>query len=892
MTDPKRYLITSALPYANGPKHIGHLAGAYLPADIYVRYLRAQKKDVVYVCGSDEHGAAITIQAMKENTTPREIVDKYHAMLKSNMADLGISFDIYHRTTEQLHHETAQEFFTVLNDKGDLEVKDTEQYFDEQANTFLADRYIVGTCPVCGNDNAFGDQCERCGTSLSPEELINPRSTLSGNAPIKKLTKHWYLPLDRHEEFLRKWILDDHKNDWKANVLGQCKSWLDAGLQPRAVTRDLDWGIKVPSPPAPQGGFLDSDDSDTPFDYQTADPFVYGLLKEFVAEHRSNPTTAEDILWQILRGKKLDGYKFRRQHIIGDFIADFVCLNKRLIIEVDGLVHQTPENSISDEERTTELNRLGFEVIRFTNQEVINQTDEVLNKILHKLTEKNTKLSDTKNPPSGGRGAGGAGKVLYVWFDAPIGYISATKQWAIDNKKDWKPYWYDEGTKLVHFIGKDNIVFHAIIFPVMLKLHGNILPDNVPSNEFMNLEGDKMSTSRGWSIEMEDYINDFVKKENGGDQMVDALRYYLTAIAPETKDSEFTWKGFQDAVKGELVDVFGNFVNRAFVLMHKLCKGKVPPLHADILDDVDKALFAEMVKTKTSIENLLETYKFRDAQYEVIDLARKGNKYMQEKQPWIVAKQVSESGQITEAAQKIIDNCLHICLQLTANLAVFINPFLPFAAKKMCYMMKVVDKMLDWENAGKGKLLSVGYSLREPRLLFRKIEDSEVKEQVEKLKIKSSKLRMESKEEASLPSKGGFLTPPIESVSKKENSDQPAPLAGGDGGPKPEIVFDDFAKIDLKVGTILTAEKVAKADKLLKLEVDMGIEKRTIVSGIAQHFDPADIIGKQVVVVANLAPRKMRGIESNGMILMAEDKAGKLHFVSPENAIESGSGVS
>ena len=711
MIDPKRYLITSALPYANGPKHIGHLAGAYLPADIYVRYLRAQKKDVVYVCGSDEHGAAITIQAMKENTTPREIVDKYHALLKSNMADLGISFDIYHRTSAEIHHETAREFFEVLNNNGDLEVKETEQYFDEEANTFLADRYIIGTCPICANNNAYGDQCEKCGTSLSPDELINPRSTLSGNAPIKKATKHWYLPLDRHEEFLRKWILEEHKNDWKANVSGQCKSWLDAGLQARAVTRDLDWGINLPA---------------------------------------------------------------------------------------------------------------GLE--------------------------------------------GGKGKVLYVWFDAPIGYISATKQWALDNNKDWKPYWQDKDTKLVHFIGKDNIVFHCIIFPVMLKLHGNILPDNVPSNEFMNLEGDKMSTSRGWSIEMDDYINDFVKKENGGDQMVDALRYYLTAIAPETKDSEFTWKGFQDAVKGELVDVFGNFVNRAFVLMHKLCKGKVPPLHADIMDDADSILLSEIVNTKNRIEHLLETYKFRDAQYEVIDLARKGNKYMQDKQPWIVAKTLDTNPD----AQKIIDNCLHICLQLTANLAVFINPFLPNAARKMCYMMKVVDKMLDWDNAGKSKLLSVGYSLREPQLLFRKIEDAEVTEQVEKLKIKSEKIKMESE-----------LNKPAE-----EAIEIVLPTV------KPTIVFEDFAKIDLKVGIITAAEKVEKADKLLKLEVDLGFEKRTIVSGIALHFEASAIVGKQVVVVVNLAPRKMRGIESNGMILMAEDATGKLHFVSPENAIEGGSGVS
>ena len=709
MKQPKRYLITSALPYANGPKHIGHLAGAYLPADIYVRYLRAKKEDVVYVCGSDEHGAAITIQAMKENTTPREIVDKYHAMLKSNMADLGISFDIYHRTSSPLHHETAQEFFTALNNKGDLEQKETEQFYDEEAKTFLADRYIIGTCPVCGNENAYGDQCEKCGTSLSPDQLINPRSTLSGNAPTKRSTTHWFLPLDKHEAFLREWILTEHKDDWKVNVLGQCKSWMDLGLQPRAVTRDLDWGIPLP----------------------------------------------KDVV-------------------------------------------------------------------------------------------------------------GGEGKVLYVWFDAPIGYISATKQWALDNNKDWKPYWYNDDTKLVHFIGKDNIVFHAIIFPVMLKLHGNILPGNVPSNEFMNLEGDKMSTSRGWSIEMDDYINDFVKPENGGDHLVDALRYYLTQIAPETKDSEFTWKGFQDAVNSELVSIFGNFVNRAFVLMHKLCKGKVPPLHVDILDDADKKMFEEFENTKTKIENLIEGYKFRDALYEVIDLARKGNKYMQDKEPWIVAKSLETN----PMSQKQIDNCLHICLQLAANLAVFINPFLPFAAKKMCYMMKVVDKMLDWENAGKGKLLSIGYSLRPPELLFRKIEDEEVKTQVEKLKIKSEKIKMEEKK-------------PETEIAKSEIVNL-----------KSEIGFDDFAKIDLKVGTILSAEKVEKADKLLKLAVDLGSETRTIVSGIALHFNAEDIIGKQVVVVANLAPRKMRGIESQGMILMAEDKAGKLHFVNPDTLIDSGSNVS
>jgi len=715
MKQPKRYLITSALPYANGPKHLGHLAGAYLPADIYVRFLRAKKADVLYVCGSDEHGAAITIQAMKEKTTPREIVDKYHALLKSNMADLGISFDIYHRTSSQLHHDTAQEFFTALNNKGDLLKRETEQYYDAAAATFLADRYIIGTCPVCANENAYGDQCEKCGTSLSPEQLINPRSTLSGDAPIKKSTTHWYLPLDQHEEFLRKWILEDHQQDWRSTVLGQCKSWIDLGLQPRAVTRDLDWGVALPD--------------DVP---------------------------------------------------------------------------------------------------------------------------------------------GGKGKVLYVWFDAPIGYISATKQWALDHQKDWKPYWYGDDTKLVHFVGKDNIVFHCIIFPVMLKLHGNILPDNVPANEFMNLEGDKMSTSRGWSIEMEDYINDFVKKENGGDMMVDALRYYLTQIAPETKDSEFTWKGFQDAVNSELVAIFGNFVNRAFVLMHKLCKGKVPPLHASIIDEADRNLMAAMDQTREKIETLISAYRFREALYEVIDLARKGNKYMQDKQPWIVAKQTDESGNLTEAAQQQVDNCLHLCLQLTANLAIFINPFLPFAAKKMCSMMKVVDKMLEWENAGKPALLSAGYSLRAPELLFRKIEDTEVTEQIEKLKAKKQAMEnINPAPENQLPSQ------PVEAPAKK-----------------PMIEFDDFAKLDLKVGTILSAEKVEKADKLLKLTVDLGVEQRTIVSGIALHFKPEDIVGKQVVIVANLAPRKMRGIESQGMVLMAEDAAGKLHFINPDEVINPGSGVS
>ncbi|HCL05281.1 MAG TPA: methionine--tRNA ligase [Chitinophagaceae bacterium] len=704
MNQPKRYLITAALPYANGQKHIGHLAGAYLPADIYVRYLKSQKRDVVFVCGSDEHGTAIPIQATKEGTTARAIIDKYHPLMEQNFKDLGIAFDIYHRTSDPLHHETAQEFFTKLNNNGDLEIKESEQYYDEEAKAFLADRYIKGTCPNCSFDSAYGDQCERCGKSLSPDELINPVSTLSGKAPVKKMTRHWYLPLDRHETFLREWILNEHANDWRANVLGQCKSWIDGGLQPRAVTRDLDWGVKVPLPDA-------------------------------------------------------------------------------------------------------------------------------------------------------------EGKVLYVWFDAPIGYISATKQWAINTGKDWKPYWEDKDTKLVHFIGKDNIVFHCIIFPVMLKLHGNILPDNVPSNEFMNLEGDKMSTSRNWKLDMQDYINDFINKENGGSQMADVLRYYLTQIAPETKDSEFMWKGFQDANNSELVSIFGNFINRTFVLMHKLCGGKVPAFHQDITDELEQSTMADIKNTAAKVTGLLEEYKFREALFEVINLARTGNQFMQKKEPWIVAKKLVENPD----AQKTIDNCLHICLQLTANLAILINPFLPFTAKKMCYMMKVVDKMLDWENAGSMKLLSVGYTLRAPELLFRKIEDTEIMEQVEKLNAASVKK---------------------ESAQAVVNSEVKAITV------KPEIVFDDFAKIDLKVGTIVSAEKVEKADKLLKLQVDLGFETRTIVSGIALHFNSEDIVGKQVTVVTNLAPRKMRGIESNGMILMAEDANGKLHFINPEEKINPGSGVS
>lgn len=694
MNNPSRYLITAALPYANGPVHIGHLAGCYLPADIYVRYLRAQKRDVKFIGGSDEHGVPITIRAMKEGITPQQVVDRYHAIIKESMQQMGISFDIYSRTSNKVHHETAAAFFKKLYDDGLFEEKETEQYFDEKANTFLADRYITGTCPVCGNPNAYGDQCEKCGTSLSPEQLINPKSTLSDAVPVKRKTKHWYFPLQNYEPWLKEWILEGHK-EWKNNVYGQCKSWIENGLHPRAMTRDSSWGIKVPLPDA-------------------------------------------------------------------------------------------------------------------------------------------------------------EGKVLYVWFDAPIGYISATKELT----EDWADYWCKEDTKLVHFIGKDNIVFHCIIFPSMLKAHGNfVLPDNVPANEFLNIEGEKVSTSRNWAVWVNEYVKDFEGCE-------DVLRYVLCANAPETKDNDFTWKDFQDRNNSELVSIFGNFVNRTWVLMHKLCGGKVPKLHEDVLDEKDKALIEAIQQSKSRIDGLLEEFKFRDALFEVIDLSRTGNKYMQEKEPWIVAKKLTENPEV----QKSIDNCLHLCLQLTANLAIYINPFLPNTAKKMLHMMKVVEKMLDWENAGKIKLLSIGYSLREPQLLFRKIEDTEITAQVEKLKA-------------------GLVKPKTEEPKVEENKTETSPV-------KAEIVYDDFAKIDLKVGTIISAEKVEKADKLLKLQIDMGFEVRTVVSGIAMHYQPETIVGKQVVVVANLAPRKMRGIESNGMILMAADQSGKLHFVSPESIIDNGSGVS
>ena len=702
MTNFKRYLVTAALPYANGPLHIGHLAGCYLPADIYCRYLRAQQRDIKFVGGSDEHGVPITIRAMREGITPRQVVDKYHEMIKSSLEGMGISFDIYSRTSNPVHHQTASDFFRKLYDDGLFEEKETEQYYDETAKLFLADRYITGTCPICGNPNAYGDQCERCGSSLSPEQLINPRSTLSDAVPVKRKTKHWYFPLQDYEGWLKEWIIEGHK-EWKNNVYGQCKSWLDNGLQPRAMTRDSNWGIKVPLPDA-------------------------------------------------------------------------------------------------------------------------------------------------------------EGKVLYVWFDAPIGYISATKELT----ENWADYWCREDTKLVHFIGKDNIVFHCIIFPAMLKAHGGfVLPENVPANEFLNIEGEKVSTSRNWAVWVNEYLIDFPDQQ-------DALRYVLCSNAPETKDNDFTWKDFQERNNSELVAIFGNFINRALVLMHKLCNGKVPPLHHAVMDDKDRTLIADIENARPRIEGMLEQFRFRDALFEVIDMARKGNKYMQEKQPWIIARELEKD----PSSQALIDNCLHLCLQLTANLAIFINPFLPTTAKKILHMLKVMDKILDWENAGKIKLVSVGYSLRPPELLFRKIEDEEITAQVNKLRAGLT----------ITPGNAPLKITNVENISATDPEEEKSLKA--------EIVYDDFAKLDLRTGIIIAAEKVEKADKLLKLEINLGFEQRTIVSGIAMHFSPEEIIGRQVVVVANLAPRKMRGIVSNGMILMAENKEGKLYFVSPDTVIPPGSGVS
>lgn len=697
--DIKRYTITAALPYANGPKHIGHLAGAYIPADVYVRFLRLFQKNVLFVCGSDEHGTAIPNQALKEGTTSTKIIDKYHALIRDCLYKMGISFDVYHRTSEPIHHKTSQELFLNLYKKGLLTEETSEQYFDPKANVFLADRYIQGTCPKCGNPNAYGDQCEKCGSTLSPRELINPRSTLSGDVPVLKPTKHWYLPLQQYEDWLRKWVLESHAGDWKPNVYGQCKSWIDAGLQPRAMTRDLDWGIKVPLPNA-------------------------------------------------------------------------------------------------------------------------------------------------------------EGKVLYVWFDAPIGYISATRaffQEMADGKleyatpqrdfgkvkpEDWKPYWQSGETKLVHFIGKDNIVFHCIIFPVMLHASGEyILPDNVPANEFMNLEGDKMSTSRGWSIEMHDYLAEFPDKP-------DVLRYALLTNLPETKDSEFTWKDFQSKNNNELVAIFGNFVNRALVLTEKYFGDKVPA--RGMLNSTDEALIAEVKEFPGRIAAAIDSYKFREATALLMDLARTGNKYLAETEPWKVVK--------TDMAR--VSTILNLALHVSANLAILAEPFLPFSSKKLKRMLQLKD--LQWTDTGSVELLPAGHVLGSASLLFEKIEDTVIEAQIKKL--------MDTK------------LPPVATTASK-------PL-------KPTVSIDDFAKLDIRIGKVVAAEKMEKSNKLLKLTINSGLDTRIILSGIAQHYTPEELVGKQVTFIANLAPRKMMGLESQGMILSAENTDGKLKLLFPAGEVDPGSTVS
>ncbi|MEZ5014523.1 MAG: methionine--tRNA ligase [Chitinophagales bacterium] len=691
MHTPKRYLITSALPYANGPLHIGHIAGAYLPADIYVRYLRRQGRDVVFICGSDEHGAAITIQAKKEHTTPRAIIDKYHEINKAAFADLGISFDIYHRTSSPLHHETSQEFFLTLYKNGVFEEHESEQYYDAAFDQFLADRYIMGTCPVCGNDRAYGDQCERCGTSLSPSDLINPVSMLSNKPPQLRSTKHWYLPLNKFQGWLYEWIVEGkgRTEDWKKNVLGQCASWLKEGLQPRAITRDLDWGVPVPLPDA-------------------------------------------------------------------------------------------------------------------------------------------------------------RGKVLYVWLDAPIGYISATKQWALDNGTDWKPYWQDSETKLVHFIGKDNIVFHCLIFPCILKSHGEyILPTNVPANEFMNMEGDKMSTSRNWSIQLHQYVHDFPGKE-------DVLRYVLCANMPETKDSEFTWRDYQARNNNELVAIFGNFANRVMVLVHKFFDGKIPDVQDAFLQE--QLIQEHRAQLQSIIQEAfipsMESYRFRDAQSAMMDIARAGNKLLTDFEPWKLIKTDPERTAMV----------LRIGLECMYTLSVLAEPFLPFTAHKIYNMLQARPEAPGF---GDGSLqLEAGAALGEPEHLFSKIEDAVIAERLAALEA----IR-KSRDEAANAS-GGTAGVKLESEPEKA-----------------QILYEDFAKLDLRTGFIVSAERIEGADKLLKLLVDLGNEQREIVSGIAKHFDPQELTGKKVIVLVNLQPRKMRGVESNGMLLMAESADGSLHFIQSETEL-------
>lgn len=679
-----KYTVTAALPYANGPLHLGHVAGVYLPADIFVRFLRMNDHDVAFICGSDEHGAAITLRAKKEGITPQEIVNKYNSIISKAFTDFGISFDIFHRTSSEIHHKTSQDFFLKLHENGKFTEETSEQYYDEEFQQFLADRYITGECPKCQNPSAYGDQCEKCGTDLSPTELINPKSTLSGKSPVLRTTSHWYLPMANHEDWLREWIkegkldgIQQHDpKPWRNQVIGQCMSWIDGGLHSRAMTRDLDWGVKVPLPNA-------------------------------------------------------------------------------------------------------------------------------------------------------------EGKVLYVWLDAPIGYISATKQYALDKGKNWEDYWKGD-RKLIHFIGKDNIVFHAVIFPILLKDHGDlILPDNVPAYEFLNLEGDKFSTSRNWAVWLHEYLETYPGRE-------DELKYVLTSIAPETKDSEFTWKEYQTRINSELADILGNFVNRALVLTQKYYEGKVPE-KGDLTEE-DQLVLAEISEIPKRISKLVYAYKLRDAQAEAMNLARLGNKYLADQEPWKMVK----------VDPKRVETVMNIALQITANLSIVLQPFLPATAAKLSNFLNF--KSANWEDAGNGDLMKVGDQTNLPEILFQKIEDTLVEEEVNKLKNTYS---MESKFDAQ----------------------------------KEEVTFDDFTKMDIRLGTILEAEKVEKADKLLKLTIDTGLDKRIVVSGIAEHYSPEEVIGKTVQILINLAPRKIRGIESQGMILMAEDADGKLSFMSPEKSFEAGCGI-
>lgn len=694
----KRYTITSALPYANGPLHIGHIAGAYLPADTYVRYLRLKGEDVIYVCGSDEHGVAITIGAKKEGLTPKAFVDKYHGLMKKAFQDFGISFDIYSRTSNETHYKTAQDFFSTVYDKKLLLEETSDQYYDEQEGMFLADRYIVGTCPKCGNPNAYGDQCEKCGTSLSPKELINPRSTVSGNTPVLKPTKHWYFPLNQYETWLKEWVIEGHKDDWKTNVYGQCRSWIDQGLQPRSITRDLDWGIPVP-------------------------------------------------------------------------IAD------------------------------------------------------------------------------------ARGKVLYVWFDAPIGYISATKELL---PADWEKYWKDPETRLIHFIGKDNIVFHCIIFPSMLKAHGEfVLPDNVPANEFLNLEGDKLSTSRNHAVWLHEYMEDFPGRR-------DELRYVLTSISPETKDSDFTWKDYQQKVNSELVAILGNFVNRVMVLTWKYFDGKVPhEYELPGTNDKRKRILqlyhqahADLNVSVREMIDALEHFRFREAQFHMMNMARTGNKFLADTEPWKLAKEDMEA----------VGSVLNYALTIVGNLGVAIEPFLPDAAGSILRQMNATPFHRDWRIFWrKGELVHTvkeGHQLGQPELLYRNVEDADIEKQIRRLAA--------AKGPASVEASAGKGIPPL----------------------KPEVTIDDFSKLDIRIGKVVAAEKMEKSNKLLKLTVNSGLDTRTILSGIAQHYTPEEMVGKQVTFVANLAPRKMMGILSQGMILMAEDRDGKLRLVLPEKDVEPGSAVS